>query len=143
MPEEKKDIAKKSAWKRWWKKIIGGITILGVVWGVLEGVYFFTQYWHEYQILKENVQSENFEERISKLETYVVNKRKSFAVGFRVFKEVDEITGEVRYRKKYRDWVGVWHTIFYDEEASVLFGVDYYYYIDEKRPIGEKEVYCW
>ena len=137
---KEKDIVKKSIWKRWWKKIVGILTILGIVWGVLEGVYFFTKYWHEYQVLKENVQSEDYEERISDLETYVINKKKSFAVGFRVFKEVDELTGKTTFKKKYRNWGGVWNDVFYDAETSDIYGVDYYFYYDIRT--GEK-IYCW
>ena len=109
--EEKKDIVvKKSLIKRWWKKIVGGLAVLGVIWGVFEGVYFFTKYWHEYQVLKENVIGEDYEQRISELETYVVNKQKSFHVGFRVFKVYDEETGLTNKVKRYRDWNGIWHS---------------------------------
>jgi len=131
---------KKSFFKRTWKSMVATLTVLGVVWGVLEGVYFFTQEWHEYEIYKEKVDSEDFNERIIDLEKYVINKRKSFAVGFRVFKHEDEETGKISFVKRYRDWQGTWHEIFRDRETSDLYGVDHYYYIDKET---DEKIYCW
>jgi hypothetical protein len=134
------DIAKKPLWKRVWKSALGMITVFGVLWGVLEGVYFFTEVWHDYKILKENVNGEDFEDRITTLETYVEKKTKSFHVGFRVFKVMDEDTGIMTRVKRYRDWDGKWHEIFKDIEASLMYGVDYYYYINQKT---DEKIYCW
>ena len=131
---------KKSFLSKSWKGIVGTITALGLVWGILEGVYFFTHQWHEYQIYKEKIDSENFNERITTLENYVLEKKRSFHVGFRVFYDYDEETGITTKVKRYRDWNGIWHRIFKDNEASETYNVDYYYYISEKR--GEK-IYCW
>lgn len=130
---------------RAWKQIVGFLAVCGLVWGVLEGVYFFTEQWHDYTILKENVDSlkhgdERYEKRIFELENYVANKRLSFAVGFRVFKETDEETGITNKVKKYRDWDGKWHTVFRDKEYSDIYGVDYYYYIDKET---DERIYCW
>jgi hypothetical protein len=131
---------KKSLVKKWWKRVLATLGVLAVITGIFESVYVCTEFWHEYNILKEIVISEDYETRISDLEDYVHKKSKSFAVGFRVFKEVDEITEKVIYKKKYRDWRGTWNDIFYDEEASELYGVDYYFYYH--KDTGEK-IYCW
>lgn len=145
MPEAN-NIEKKEHWiKKAWKTKVAVFAVLGALWGILEGVYWFTEKWHEWEVLKDN--EVHMVERIDRLEEnqknilqYVENKRKSFAVGFRVFKEVDEITGEVTFAKRYRDWKGVWHEIFQDLEASRYYGVDYYYYIDKN---SDEKIYCW
>jgi hypothetical protein len=134
------DKEKKPLIKRIWKRIVGGLAVLGVLWGIFEGVYIFAEYVHEYENLKEKVDSEAFDVRITKLEKYVLNKRKSFHVGFRVFKYFDEETGLTTRVKRYRDWNGVWHEIFRDLEASETYKVDYYYYIDKKT---DEKIYCW
>jgi len=131
---------KKHWYQKAWGKVVATVSILGILAGIFEGVYLFTEMWHDYKELQEKVKNEDYDNRIKKLEIYVTEKRKSFAVGFRVFKEFDEETGKITYQKRYRDWEGIWHEIYYDLEASELYGVDYYYYI--KRGTGEK-IYCW
>jgi broad specificity polyphosphatase/5'/3'-nucleotidase SurE len=131
-----------------WGKITSGIAIAGAIWGILEGVYYFTEQWHEIQTMKkewaEMKEEEQWvKENVNKLVKYVQDKKKSYAVGFRMFRYEDEQTGETKWKKRYRDWNGEWHDIFYDQEASELMGVDYYYYVDETKPPPDNQVYCW
>ena len=129
---DKKDIENKEHWlKRAWKTKLAILAVLAGLWGVLEGVYFFTEKWHEYQELKTN--EVQLIDRIDRLEKnqkdvlkYMQGKKQSFAVGFRVFKMEDEDGGGVTLTKRYRGWDGKWHEIFRDKEWSETYGVDYY-----------------
>lgn len=136
---------KKSFIKRTWKTFVGILTVGGVIWGVLTGIYWFTEKWHEYEVFKESEKQvldrlDKIEANQKKLLNYVDKKSTSFAVGFRVFKMEDEETGKTTLVKRYRDWDGVWHEIFRDKELSDLYGVDYYYYIDKQT---DEKIYCW
>jgi hypothetical protein len=146
-------VAMKKKWyKTWWKSLTGVLAIVGLIWGVFEGVYMFTAWHHQFEhdryeisILKKKVNTiiENDllkDEKIKKFSNYIVSKRKSYAVGFRVFNDKDEDTGIVTQKKMYRDWEGIWNEVYIDNKYSRDFGVDYYYYIDKKT--GEK-TYCW
>jgi len=140
------DPAVKKKWYQvWWKTVIGAAGVLTAVFGILEGTYWFTAQWHDYQVMKKKVMTLDtgdvyINQRLITLEKYLEEKNRSFAVGFRVFKEQDELTGNVTYRKMYRDWSGKWNEVFIDFEYSQEYGVNYYYYIDKTN--GAK-VYCW
>lgn len=146
MPEvEKKE---KHWYQKLWGKVTASIAILGAVWGILEGVYYFTEQWHDFQLLKKEVKDMKEKEQwvLESLQTVLESREewsKSYAVGFRVYQETDKKTGNVTWIKRYRDWEGVWHDVFHDAEASRIYGVDYYYYIDETKPPPNNQVYCW
>ena len=75
--------------------------------------------------------------RIQEMMNYIESKKQSFAVGFRVMKNIDEHTGEETWIKQYRDFKGKWNNIYLDLEMSEYFGVEQYYYIDQETQ--EKE----
>ena len=142
--EKKQEEPKKSWIKKTWKVIVATLAVFGIVWGVLEGVYFFTEEWHDYQEFRKN--ETHIEERIDRLEKnqkrllkYYDSKKKSFAVGFRVVTITDDATGREVKQKTYRGWDGEVHTVYKDGYLSDLQGVDYYFWIDSD---GEKN-YCW
>lgn len=135
---------KKSTFSIWSKRILGVIGVAGVIWGSLEGVYVFTEKYHEYEIYKTTVDSldnhnQDFENRLLKIEKYVNQKRSSFAVGFRVVTVIDEETGRKIKKKTYRGWDGVVHTVYKDGYLSDMEGIAYYFWIGED---GERN-YCW
>ena len=33
-------------YKVWWKILVGFVGAIGIVWGVFEGLYIFTDWWH-------------------------------------------------------------------------------------------------
>ena len=130
---------------KWWKPTAKYMGILTVVFSILSGTYLFTERLYEYKELKEIVESIDVingiqGKSIKNIEKYVLSKKKSFAVGFRVFNDTDIETGVVTKRKMYRDWNGVWNEVYLDVEYTSQIGIDYYFYIDKRT--GDK-VYCW
>ena len=142
--EEDEEKTKKSFFKKWWKQVIASLAVFGAVWGILEGVYFFTQHWHEYQLLIKTVKKlnngdNNFENRITYLENYLEKKNKSYAVGFRVTIVTDEETGRHIKKRTHRGWDGEERNVYKDAALSETNGVDYYFWVDEQ---GERN-YVW
>lgn len=141
---EKTDTKNPSLLKKWWKTIAGAVAVCGLVWGVLEGVYFFTEQWHEYQTFKENEENiigriQRLEENQKKLLKFYESKQKSYAVGFRVITVSDEYTGNEFTKKTFRDWDGSVHTVYKDTYLSDIEGYDYYFWVDKN---GDRQ-YCW
>lgn len=112
--------------------------ILAVIAGLSTGGSYLisgVNWWNSQQNIPKKVQEMEVRDSIILLKLdfvieYIENKKKSFAVGFRVAKTVDEHTGEPRWVRQYRDWKGRWHPIYLDLELTELYGIEQYYYID-------------
>ena len=143
---------RKKWYQKLWGKVLGAIGVITTCLMIIKAVYSVFEWYHEKEHALNkineiettliNVINENNKknEKISKLEEYIDTKEKSYAVGFRVFREKNEETSDFIKRKMYRDWDGNWHEVHYDFELSTKFGVGYYYYIDKENG---KKVYCW
>lgn len=142
---------KKRWYQKFWGKIVATLAVFSTLGIILEGIIVGVNWYnHQQEMFKKVTTLETMmldiingdkqkDDKIVKLEDYVSSKNKSYAVGFRVFKDVDEETGKIIKTKKYRDWSGVWYNVHIDNSMSDYYGVDYYYYIDKD---GEK-IYCW
>lgn len=152
MPTSNVNTGSKKWYKVWWKVLVSFIGAVGIVWGVLEGVNAVTKWWHKEELKEQKIEeleqtllkviNDDIEKdkRIDSLDDYVTTKKKSYAVGFRVFKETDKETGIVSFKKMYRDWQGIWHEVYLDREYSDIYGIDYYYYINKN---DGRKTYCW
>ena len=135
-----------------WKIVVAIIGALGIIWGVFEAVYRFTDWYHTNEFSRtsmvdrlDNIDSlllevinedRSKDEKIKKLEEYRSYKKQSFAVGFRMFKLVDSETGEIKWIKRYREWSGEWRDVFKDSECTEYIGMDcYFYYNDNGKRI--------
>ena len=144
-----KDPKQKQPWyKTVFKAFAAAVTISGMVWGVFEVIWVVAE-WHQKEVALETKVSDlekklkdvisgdvKKDKQIDSLISYIESKKTSFAVGFRVNKITDEETGEITYKKMYRDWNGVWHEIHYDLYMSQTYGYDYYFYVDKNT--GDK-----
>ena len=129
---------------KWWKVAISVITTAGIVFGVLEVVFWFSKWYDEEVAYRNSLEkmiedNKSIKQDLKKATDYISKKKSSFAVGYRVFRELDEETGKIVKTKMYRDWSGSWHEVHFDSEMSEFYGVDHYFYIDD---YGDK-VYCW
>lgn len=142
--------------KSWSKKVVsfilGASALGGAVWGILEVIFMFTAWHAEYE--DRGIRLEQLQDRIYQLENgdaeiaaeldnilyHESNKGNTFQVGKRTEIIEDVETGIKVKVKKYRDWDGILHEVHKDNEMSMTYGIDYYFYIDKQT--GNK-IYVW
>jgi hypothetical protein len=137
----------KSFFSKAWKTVVATIGIAGVIWGVFEGAFYISNWFQKEDLFRQNftklsrkvdslaVVDLKKTAKIDSLTSYVERKQQSFQVRIRIYKELDEVTGQVVFIKKYRDELGVLRLLHYDRYHSEIWQVDYYFYIDDN---GEK-----
>jgi hypothetical protein len=137
--------------KKIWKVFVTVLAIGATVWGLLESIYWVTDYFHDQQIHNKKIDTlektlldvingdKEKDFKIEELNDYIEQKKHSYAVGFRVEKQILP-DGSIQKKKMYRDWDGHWHEVHLDNHMTAVYGIDYYFYIDKNT--GEK-VYCW
>ena len=131
-------------YKKVWAKyllivsIVAGLGTAGTF--LVKAVNLYNTY-KEVPILINDIQTKDsiINKKLDYVVSYVENKKRSFAVGYRVKKEIDEQTGEEVWTKQYRDFKGRWNDIFIDLEMSNYWGYDVYYYIDKDT---HEKIYC-
>lgn len=135
----------KTSWfNETWKKYVFAIAAIGLL--STGGSYLISgvNWWQGQNSLPQRVKDIEhndsiIQKKLDFLINYVENKKKSFAVGYRVIKEIDEHKGTEIWKKQYRDFKGHWNPIFIDLELSDYYGFDTYYYIDQDT---HEKVYC-
>lgn len=146
---------KKKWYQKLWGKVLGAVAVVGTCGIILEIVLSGVNWYnHQKEMLSKIPMIENAivdilnedkqkDDKIEMLENFIIDKKKSHAVGFRIFKEWDEDEKKWIKTKMYRDWDGTWNEVHIDNQMSLMYGVDYYYYISKnKNTLGEK-IYCF
>jgi len=114
----------------------------GIVTGIVQGVRIHDEYVKNMDTLdslkindeRRALQDEKVELRLDNFEDFMLDRSKSYAVGFRV------ITSKGKTLKVWRDWKGVDHPVYRDSIESQMYGIDTYFYIE--RSTGQK-IYKW
>jgi hypothetical protein len=112
------------------------ISVSGVIWGVFETAFFVRDWLQKEEVFRQKIETietdiKSLVDSQKNVQNYINIKKQSFQVGFRVFKEKDEDTGEIHFRKKFRGFNGKWYELHYDQYYSDMWQVDHYFYVNE------------